>query len=112
MSYPNYATYEKKRNRGRLGGIESQRRPEIGRLSNALKFGPARSVETTLLFVVNTYNPITEQRNHIEIKHEINNGSGKVNVYLNNEKWRNGWSATRFAKWICGQIGKVLSDWS
>lgn len=65
----------------RMGKI-SQKVQENKRLKAALS-GPIRSIESTLIFEIKTFNPFSGLRNTIEIKHEIENGNNRFNVYLN-----------------------------
>lgn len=102
---------KKKRELGRLGGKISQRNQENKRLERALKYGPVRSVESFFVLEIITRNPRTGRENHIELRHEIDNGNNRYNVYLNGERWRNQWSRTRFASWLFKQIESVRVDW-
>lgn len=90
---------QKQSERGKIG----QRIKAENRLANALEYEP----HSYLVFELYTHNPRSGTRHHIEIKHEIDNGNERYNIYLNGEKWRNSWSKTRFADWLFKQIDSV-----
>jgi len=93
--------------RGRLSA--AARRDE--RLAAALEFGPARSMDRVLLFELATWNPIQQRGHYLELWHYPADGSGKFRVFLDGERWRNGWSVSRFGRWMAGQIDRVREDW-
>ena len=98
---------ERQRERNSRRGKLSQAARRNERLAAALEFGPVRAVEKTLLFELATWNPIRQQGHYLELWHELRDGNGKFCVYLDGERWRNGWSVTRFATWLTGQIDRV-----
>lgn len=91
----------------RAKGRRSQANQQNYRLQAALECGPIRSIEGRDMLYVLTYNPRTETEHFKKIRHEIDNGNDRYNVYLDKQKWRNGWSKTRFVKWFFEQIEKV-----
>lgn len=95
---------EKCKNRGRL----SQKIQENERLLNAIEYVANKERPD---FEINTINHRTGQTHKIIIIHESGNGSGKNNVYLDGELWRNGWSRSRFARWLVGRIDYVFNGW-
>ena len=98
-------TSEKAARMGRAG----QAAQENNRLAHALSPRPTASY---LVFEMDTHNPRTGQRHHIEIRYDMGNGNDRYAIYLNGERWRNGWSRTRFAAWLFRQVDSVLVDWS
>jgi hypothetical protein len=90
-------------------GRASQAAQENDRLAYALSYRPTTSY---LVFELDTHNPRTGQRHHIEIRHEMSTGNNRYAVYLDGERWRNGWSRTRFIGWLFRQIDSVRVDWS
>lgn len=99
---------EKIRERCSRMGKRSQEVQRNHRLEHLTDLRPTTSF---LVFELRTNNPTTGIQHHIEIRHEIDNGTNRYNIYLNGERWRNGWSRTRFVKWIYTQIDSVRSDW-
>lgn len=91
----------------RVRGKNSQRVQDNRRLQSALEFGLIRPIESIFLYEINTKNPRTGQCHHIELRHDVGNGSGKFNVYLDGEMWRAGWSKTRFVSWLFAKIDVV-----
>lgn len=89
-------------------GKASQVVQENNRLAHALNYRPPHDY---LVFEMDTHNPRTGQRHHIEIRHETGNGNDRYAVYLDGERWRNGWSRTRFVSWIFRQIDAVMAYW-
>lgn len=107
----------RKTNRFKRASERAAERSRIGhkfarneRILAALEFDPIRSVKPVLMFVVSTHNPFSGYENLIEIVKEVDTKRGKYAVYLNGERWRNGWSRSRFAAWMVRQIGSVLED--
>ena len=86
-------------------GKASQKAQEQNRLANALNYRPPHSV---LVFELNTHNPRTGAKNHIQIKHETGNGQGRYNVYLNGDRWKKSWSRWGFCRWLFGKIDHVM----
>jgi len=82
------------------------------RLARALEYGPLRAIESYLVFELRTHNPRTGQRHLIEIRHELDNGNDRYNVYLDGDKLRNQWSRSWFAAWLFSKIESVRRDWS
>lgn len=92
-----------------LRGKNSQIVQDNNRLQAAIEFGPIRPIESIFLYEINTRNPRTGQEHHFELHHDVGNGSGKFNVYLDGEKWRTGWSKTKFTKWLFSKIDSVVN---
>ena len=92
----------------RMGKV-SQRAQENRRLTHALDHRPVTSY---LVLELDTHNPRTGQRHHIEIRHDPGNGNDRYSVYLDGGRWRNSWSRSRFAGWIFAQIDSVRADWT
>ena len=88
---------------GRAGQVVQENK----RLAHALNYRPTTSY---LVFEIATHNPRTGMMHHIEIRHDMDNGNDRYAVYLDGERWRNGWSRTRFASWIFRQIDSVRVD--
>lgn len=88
-------------------GRHSQQVQRNERLAAALEFGTIREIEPILLFEVRTWNTARKTRHLIEIWHRPGEGS-KFTVYLDGERWRNGWSVSRFTRWIATQIDKAV----
>lgn len=86
-------------------GKSSQQVQENKRLESALNHRPTNSM---LVFEIWTHNPRTGAENHLQIKHEIDNGNNRYNVYLNGEKWRKPWSRTGFVTWLFEKIDSVI----
>ncbi len=59
------------------GGRKAQSIKESERLSGALKYGTIRPIESTLWFVVVTFNPFSGNLNYIELTHEQENGNDR-----------------------------------
>ena len=78
------------------------------RLSAALEFGAIRMVEPLPVFELATRSFITGKINYLKIVKEVDTKSGKYAVYLNGERWRSGWSRTRFCAWLFKQISNVV----
>jgi len=97
------------RERAARMGKASQAVQENNRLAHALKHRPVTSY---LVFELDTHNPRTGQRHHSDIRHDIDNGNDRYAVYLDGERWRNGWSRTRFIDWLFRQIDSVRVDWT
>ena len=106
-----YATQmiEKARARGRRRGLRSQQVQRNERLAAALD---VCLPEDHLVFELATRNPRTGCEHYLEIYHERFGGTDRFSVYVNGERWRNGWSRTRFAEWIFRQIESVRRDWN
>jgi len=74
--------------------------------------GPVRPVEPVLLFELATWNPIRQAGHYLELWWEPGCGTGRFAVFLDGERWRNGWSVSRFARWISAQVDRVREDLS
>ena len=98
---------ERAARRGRLS--QAARRNE--RLAMALEYEPPRPVERILLFELATWNPIRQQGHYLELWHELESGEGKFLVYLDGERWRNGWSVSRFSRWLAVQVDRIKTEW-
>ncbi len=103
---------EQARERGSRRGKLSQAARRNERLASALEFEPARPAESFLVFELATRNPRTEVTHYLEIRHEVDDGTDRFNVYLDGDKWRNGWSRSRFCGWLFKQIDSVRVDWN
>lgn len=88
-------------------GKRSQEVQENKRLSAAIGYQPLTSY---LVLEMDTHNPRTGTKHHIELRHDPGNGNDRYNVYLDGEKWRNNWSRTRFTNWLFGQIDSVRQN--
>lgn len=86
---------EQRERNSRMGRFSQQARRNE-RLAAAMEQRQIRPVEPILLLEVATWNPIRRQGHYIELWHHPGSGSGKFSVYLDGERWRNGWSASRF----------------
>lgn len=111
-----YATLVKQqidaaRKKGKAWNVLSQNAKARERLAKALEFGPARSLQRILVGEVAWHNALSGQRTLFELYHELDDGNGKFTVYVNGERWRNGWSASRFSRWMAGKIDRVRNDW-
>ncbi len=92
-----------KQKQSRRGKIGQQIKAEE-RLANAVAYEP----HSYLVFELHTNNPRTGIKNHIQIKHESDNGKDRYNIYLNGDRWRNSWSRHRFTNWLFNQIDSVM----
>ncbi len=102
------ALIKKARENGRRRAKASNRVQANTRLSSALSVcGP----KDQLVFELATRNPMSGQLHYLEILHEVYGGTNRYAVYLDGAKWRNGWSRTRFARWIFNQVDSVRRDW-
>ena len=81
------------------------------RLAVAMSLPPIRPVDSRLVFELATHNPRTGHLHHLEIKHEMENGNNRFNVYLDGACWRNQWSRSGFVTWLFEQIDRVIVDW-
>jgi len=111
-----YATMVRKqieaaREKGRGWNRLSQKAKENERLIQALESGPARILSRVLVGELAWHNAFSGQRTLFELYHELDDGNGKFTVYVNGERWRNGWSRSRFAEWLAGKIESVREDW-
>ena len=88
-------------------GKRSQQVQAENRLSNALNY---RSTNSLIIFEIWTYNPLNKNKHHIQIKHEINNGNNRYNVYLDNVKWHKQWSRLGFCRWLFLKIDSVVQN--
>ena len=101
---------ERAREHGAQQGRRSQEVRRDTRLAAALEFGTARSIESFLVFELATRNPQSGILHYLEIRHEIGNGNDRFAVYLDGDRWRNGWSRSRFCVWLFKQIESVRTD--
>ena len=111
----NYATLAKKqieaaKEFGRRRNLLSQSSKKNDRLAAALEFGPRRSIHRTLVGELAWHNASTGQRTLFELFHELDSGEGKFSVYVNGERWRNGWSPTRFCRWLSRKIDRIKDN--
>lgn len=90
-------------------GKRSQEVQAENRLSNALNYRP---INSTIIFEVWTHNPRNKAKHHLQIKHEVDNGNNKYNVYLDGVKWRKQFSRIGFCRWLFSKIDSVRSDWN
>lgn len=102
---------ERQREQNSHHGKLSQAGQRNRRLAAALEYGPSRGVEPVLLFELATWNPTRHAGHYLELWHYPGDGNGKVRVFLDGEPWRNGWSVTRFGRWLSGQIDRVREGW-
>lgn len=103
---------EAARERASRRGWLSQAARRNERLAVALEYEPPRPVERILLFELATWNPLRQQGHYLELWHELDSESGSFAVYLDGERWRNGWSVSRFSCWLAKQIDRVRTEWS
>jgi hypothetical protein len=96
---------------GRAWGKESQAVRRNERLAAALEYGAARSVESTLIFEVRTFNPLSGQRHLLELKHELRNGADRFYLYIDGKRQRNQWSRSGFVCWMFNKIESVRVGW-
>lgn len=96
---------QKIKDKCRKMGRASQRAQAKSRLSNALNYRPTTSY---LVFEINTSNPRNGIKHHIEIRHEIDNGNNRYNVYLDGKRWQKQWSRFGFCRWLFGKIDRVV----
>lgn len=96
---------------GRDMGRESQRVQAECRLAAALEFGAIRPIESTLIFEVHTFNPLSGQRHLLELKHELRNGNDRYNLYIDGKRQRNQWNRSGFVNWMFRKIESVRADW-
>ena len=87
-------------------GKASQAAQARKRLEAALAYAPEDSY---LVFEIHTHNPRTGAKNHLEIRHEFDNGNSRYNVYLNGDKWHKQWSRWGFCRWLFEKIDPVLA---
>lgn len=104
--------FRKLSEKGRRRGKARQANQLNSRLVHALNHDPIRSVGSYLVFEINTFNPRTGQRHNLQIRHEVDNGNNRYNVYLDGDKWRRQWSRWGFCIWLFDKIESVRSDWS
>ena len=97
---------------GREDGLRSAEVQRNDRLFAALNYIPIRPVESTLIFEVRTYNPISGQRNLLELKHELRNGTNRFSLYIDGNRQRNQWSRSGFVVWMFNKIELVRSDYT
>ncbi len=104
---------ERNARRGRRGA-EVQRND---RLAAALERADHLKVElrtsaSFLVFELATRNPRTGQMHDFELRHEVGDGVDRFAVWMDGERWRNGWSRSRFCAWLFRQIDGVRDDWN
>ena len=75
------------------------------RLGNALNYKPITSI---VVFEINTHNPRTGAKHNLVIRHEINNGNNRFNVYLDGVKWQKQFSRFGFCRWLFKKIDSVI----
>lgn len=75
------------------------------RLENALNYRPINSM---VVFDIWTNNPRSGAKHHLEIKHEIDNGNDRYNVYLDGERWKKPFSRWGFCRWLFCKIDSVI----
>lgn len=102
---------QRQRERNSRRGKASQAARKSARLAAALERGPVRPVEPTLLFELATWNPLRNAGHYLELWHHPGDGNGRLRVYLDGERWRNGWSVSRFSRWLAQQIDRIREDW-
>jgi len=95
----------KARKNGRRRGLRSAEAQRNKRLSSALEAYRPRDY---LVYEIATFNAREGHTNYLEIWHEAYGGNNRYAVYLNGEKWRNGWSRTRFCQFLFEQIDSVI----
>jgi len=93
---------------GRRRALISNQVQADGRLARALDFCAPKD---ELVFEIETRNPRTGICHRLEILHEAYGGADRFAVVVDGERWRNGWSRTRFVNWIFKQIDSVRRDW-
>jgi len=93
---------------GRRRALISNQVQTEGRLARALDFCDPKD---DLVFEMDTRNPRTRICHRLEIWHEAYAGTNRFAVYVDGERWRNGWSRTRFINWIFKQIDSVRRNW-
>lgn len=111
-----YATYnrrsiEKARRRGQYWNRLSQEAKRNKRLSAALEFGPVRPIESKLCGELAWHNAFTGQRTLLEIWKEQDGSNFRFTVYVDGERWRNGWSRCGFSQWIMEKLDRLVVDW-
>lgn len=111
-----YATYNRRsievaRERGRRWNKASQRSKSNSRLQAVLEYGTVRPIDSVLCGELAWHNAFTGQRTLLEIWKEPDGSNFRFAVYVDGERWRNGFSRTRFARWIMEKVERLRSDW-
>lgn len=100
---------KKARENGRRRAVRSNAVQRDARLAAALD----RCAPTDyMVFELATCNPRTGLVHYLEIYHEAYGGNNRYAVYLDGDRWRNGWSRSRFCSWIFNQIDSVVRSFS
>ena len=99
---------DKARELGRKRGLRSQEVQRDRRLAAAIDYCAPKD---HLIFEMATRSARTGTMHYLEIWHEKFGGTNRFAVYVDGEKWRNGWSRTRFCEWVFKQIDSVRTDW-
>lgn len=106
MRRSKHAMIEVQRERARAMARRSNEVQADARLAAALDCAPR---SRTLVFELATWNPLRNRGHYLELWHDA--GNGRFEVWLDGERWRNGWSRSRFGRWLAGQVDHVLADW-
>jgi len=94
---------------GRKRGLASQKKQRDERIAAALDYAQERDC---LIFEMATRNAGTGTEHYLEIWHQKYGGADRFAVYVDGEKWRNGWSRTRFCEWVFKQVDSVRREWT
>ena len=94
--------------RGKYGNEVKDRSQRNERLASVLEYCEEKSV---LCFVLTTQNLFSGIEHRLEIWHEKFGGTNRFAVYVDGERWRNGWSRSRFVDWLFRQIDSARRDW-
>lgn len=111
-----YATYNRRsielaRARGQRWNVLSQEGRAKSRLDAALEFGPVRPVGSVLIGELAWHNVFSGQRTLLELWKEMDGSGFRFAVYVDGERWRNGWSRSGFVRWLMEKIDRVREDW-
>lgn len=111
-----YATYNRRaieaaRKRGQHWNRLSQEAKRNNRLAAAIEHGPVRPLHSVLCGELAWHNCFTGQRTLLELWKEPDGSTFRFTVYVDGERWRNGWSRFGFAQWLMEKIDRLRVDW-